>query len=152
MKLAIIHADPKRKLSARLTLWWTGSTAYHCGFVDESDGTLFDMNLIARKVPWPRYFPPIKWVVLYEVPGLTRAQCEAWLRRDSVQRYSVMDYLRFALRPLYHLFGKSTRNASGLICSELCALWLSELGLDPPIDPIPSPAALEAWARVALKS
>jgi hypothetical protein len=33
--------------------------------------------------------------------------------------YGVLDYCLFALRPLYHLFGKSTRNAGGVICSEM---------------------------------
>ncbi|MDO8294374.1 MAG: hypothetical protein Q7T29_16150 [Gallionella sp.] len=33
--------------------------------------------------------------------------------------YGWQDYLLFALRPLYHLLGKSTRNAGGVICSEM---------------------------------
>lgn len=150
MKLAIIHADPKDKLSARLTLWFTGSTAYHCGFVDETDGTWFDMSWLARKAPWPRYLPP-KWVNLYDVPGLTREDCEAFLKRDSDIKYGVIDYLLFGLRPLYHLVGKSTRNASGMICSEMCALWLREVGHPAPIQPVPSPADLERWAKTNLQ-
>lgn len=150
MKLAIIHADPKDKLSARLTLWFTGSTAYHCGFVDETDGTWFDMSWLARKAAWPRYLPP-KWVNLYELPGLTREDCEAFLKRDSDIKYGVIDYLLFGLRPLYHLVGKSTRNASGMICSEMCALWLREVGHPAPIQPVPSPADLERWAITNLQ-
>lgn len=147
MKLAIIHADPARKLSARLTLWFTGSTAYHCGFLDEDDNTWFDMSWLARKASWPRYLPPVKWVVLYDFPNLTREQCEEFLKRDSDIKYGVIDYLLFGLRPLYHLVGKSSRNASGMICSEMCALWLREAGYEPPVHPVPSPADIERWAQ-----
>lgn len=146
MKLAIIHGDPSTKLSARLTLWWTGSTAYHCGFVDEADGTFFDMSLLPRKIAWPRYFPPVKWVVLYDVPGLTREHCEAFLKQDSTIHYGVADYLLFGIRPLYHLLGKSTRNAGGMICSEMCAVWLSRVGYRAPLVPVASPFDLETWA------
>lgn len=158
MKLAIIHADPSRKLSARLTRFWTGSTAYHCGFVDDDPGqedgaTFFDMNLLPRKVSWPRYHGPVKWVLLFDAPLLTRAKCERLLRRDGAERYGVLDYALFALRPLYHLFGKSTRNASGIICSELCARWLNDAGYGSlPLHPVPSPADLEAWAREHLRA
>lgn len=150
MKLAIVHGDPRRKLSARLTLWFTGSTAHHCGFVDESDGTFFDMNLLPRKVSWPRYGPPVKWVVLYDVPALTREHCEAFLKADSTQVYGVWDYLLFGLRPIYHLLGRSTRNAGGVICSELCAMWLRRVGYPAPTHPVPSPADIERWARMHL--
>lgn len=149
MKLGIIHAHPKDKLSARLTLWFTGSTAYHCGFVDESDGTWFDMSWLARKTPWPRYFEP-KWVVLYDVPVLTREECEAYLKNDSDIKYGVMDYILFGLRPIYHLFGKSTRNASGMICSEMCALWLNRAGYEIEFPQVPSPKDLEDWAKKEL--
>jgi hypothetical protein len=145
MKLAIIHADPKRKIGARLTQWFTGSTAYHCGFVCEETSTFYDMNLLPRKIEWPRYHPP-KWVNLYEVPNLTREHCETFLKQDSATRYGVMDYILFGLRPIYHLFGKSTRNASGMICSEMCAVWLTRVGYYAPVDPVPSPADLERWA------
>ncbi len=150
MKLAFIHADPSEKFSARLTKLFTGSTAYHCGFVDESDGTFFDMAVMARKTYWPRYHPPVKWVVSYDTPMLTRAMCEDLLKAYSDERYGYIDYILFGLRPIYHLFGKSTRNAGGLICSEMCAQWLMKAGYQPPVNPIPSPADLERWAVTTL--
>ena len=151
MKLVFIHAPPDKKLSAKLTKWFTGSTAYHCGFVDEKDGTFFDMNLTPRKVPWPRYSAPA-WVTEYEVPKLKRKHCEEFLKVDGAIRYSVADYLLFGLRPLYHLFGKSTRNATGMICSEMCASWLYRVGyVDALTQEVPSPAVLEAWADLNLK-
>lgn len=151
MKLAIIHANPDDKFSARLTLWFTGSTAYHCGFVCEETGTFYDMNLLPRKLHWPRYNPP-KWVMLYDVPGLTRDHCEEYLREDSTITYGWMDYVLFGLRPLYHLLGKSTRNAGGMICSEMCAVWMRRAwpGCDVPMNPVPSPADLERWALKSL--
>lgn len=145
MKLAIIHANPSDKFSARLTLWFTGSTAYHCGFVDESDETWFDMSWLPRKTAWPRYFEP-KWANLYDVPGLTRAECEEYLKADSDVKYGFLDYILFGIRPLYHLFGKSTRNASGMICSEMCHLWLKRAGYEIEFDAVPSPKDLEDWA------
>lgn len=151
MKLAIIHAPASQKLSARLTQLFTGSTAYHCGFVCEETGTFYDMNLLPRKVAWPRYAPP-RWVHLYSVPRLTRAQCEEYLKTDGAVRYGVLDYILFGLRPIYHLLGRSTRNADGMICSELCAVWLGRAGYDTPVDPVPSPADLERWAFKRLAS
>lgn len=145
MKLAIIHAPAGKKISAWLTKLFTGDTSYHCGFVDESDGTFFDMHLLPRKTHWPRYAVP-KWVNLYDVPKLTRADCEEFLKRDSEQTYGWKDYILFGLRPLYHLFGKSTRNAGGMICSEMCAIWLARVGYDAPTSPVPSPADVERWA------
>lgn len=146
MKLAVVHAEPAQHFSARLTQFFTGSTAYHCGFVDEAGGTFFDMHLLPRKVDWPRYDVPGKWVELYDVPGLTREACERFLQRDSVHSYGWRDYLLFGLRWAYHLVGKSTRNAGGLICSELCSLWLRDTGFESPVDPVPSPADLACWA------
>ena len=145
MLLAIIHAPADKKLSAWLTAFFTGSTAYHCGFVCEETGTFYDMNLLPRKLPWPRYNPP-KWVMLYPVPVLTRQHCEDFLKMDGEQKYGWLDYALFALRPIYHLFGKSTRNANGMICSEMCAVWMNRVCYDVPMSPVPSPADLEGWA------
>lgn len=146
MKLAIIHAPADKKLSAWLTQFFTGSTAYHCGFVDEATGTFYDMSWLPRKTRWPRYSPP-KWVNLYEVPNLTAADCEKFLKDDSEITYGWMDYVLFGIRPLYHLFGKSTRNAGGWICSEMCAVWLDRVGYLVPMSPVPSPADLEEWIK-----
>lgn len=145
VKLVLIHAPADKKLSAWLTQFWTGSTAYHCGFVDESDGTFFDMNLLPRKVVWPRYGPP-KWINEYDMPQITRAMCEDYLKRDGSVRYGVGDYIMFGLRPIFHWFGKSTPNVGGMICSEMCSVWLNRAGYDAPIVPVQSPADLELWA------
>jgi hypothetical protein len=146
MKLAVVHAPADKQFSAKLTLWFTGSTAYHCGFVDEETGTFYDMHLLPRKTHWPRHNPP-RWVNLYEVPNLTREHCESFLKQDSHIKYGVWDYILFGLRPVYHLLGLSTRNAGGWICSELCAEWLRRVGYYAPEEPVPSPADLEDWVK-----
>ena len=152
--LAIIHADPERKLSARLTQLFTGSTAYHCGFVVD-EANFFDMHWRPRVSNWPRYDnSPEKSVNFYPVPGMTVDGLLASFHRDANERYGVLDYLwfgpRFLLRKLPHLIGASTPNMRGLICSELCARWMRDQGIDAPIKPVPSPADLERWARTAL--
>lgn len=149
MKLVIIHAPADKKISARLTKWFTGSTAYHCGFVDESDGTFFDMHLLPRKTSWPRYHYP-KWVNEYDVPNLTREDCEKFLKQDSEQTYGWKDYILFGLRPIFHLFGKSTVNAGGVICSEMCATWMKRKEYKIDFPEVPSPADLENWAAFNL--
>jgi hypothetical protein len=57
--------------------------------------------------------------------------------------YGYIDYLLFALRPIYHLFGKSTRNADGVICSELVYSVLLMNGWKHRFKEVPSPADLE---------
>ncbi len=150
MKLAFIHAHPSKRFSAWLTKIFTGSTAYHCGFVDEAEGTFFDMHLLPRKVDWPRYQKQGYWVELYDIPGLSREMCEKFLQRDSIYKYDFVDYFLFALRPIYHFFGKSTRGAKGLICSRMCGKWAKDAGYDAPFDPSPSPGDLERWAMIHL--
>ena len=150
MKLVFIHAEPSKKFSALLTKVFTGSTAYHCGFADEESGTFYDMNLLPRKLPWPRYSSP-RWVTEYEVPNLTKERCEDFMKKDAEEKYGVLDYILFGLRPLYHLFGKSTRNAKGMICSEMCAVWMNRVGYSVLLEPVPSPADLERWAKENLK-
>jgi hypothetical protein len=115
MKLAIIFN--RRKLSGWLTRFFTGCYAYHVAWVDEERGLMYDMHLIRRRRTWPHY--PDSQVLLFDAPApVTREYLEARLTDDG-QWYGVFDYLLFALRPLYHLFGQSTRNAGGVICSEM---------------------------------
>lgn len=140
MKLAIIYS--KTKLSGKLTKFWTGSYAYHCGFVDEESDTFYDMNLLPRKVYWSA--KKYKDYTLHPC-NLTVDDCESYLKQDSLHvRYGVLDYTLFALRPIFHFFGKSTRNLSGEICSEMMNnwLWRKTPNATPfsPLDAPPSPA------------
>jgi hypothetical protein len=115
IKLAIIFND--HKLSGLLTRFFTGCYAYHVAWVDEEAGHMYDMNWLRRRRVWPCYDPA--HVALFEAPdGITREYMEAKLDTDDAT-YGWKDYALFALRPLYHLFGRSTRNAGGVICSEM---------------------------------
>lgn len=136
MQIVFIYGKP---LSAKLTKFFTGSTCYHCGF---TDGMKFwDMNLIRRRRLWPLY--PASHVIAVETPvPVTAAYLDYQLDTDSA-RYGVWDYMLFGLRWLYHLAGKSTRNAGGLICSELVANDLVANGWPVRFDEVPSPADLE---------
>ena len=144
MKLAIIFNA--NKLSGRLTQFFTGCSAYHVAWVDEERGLMYDMNLLRRRRKWPYYHDGE--FALYDAPAnITAEYLEEKLTSDE-NRYGVFDYLLFALRPLYHVLGKSTRNAGGLICSEMVNndLWACD-GSTPwhPDDAPPSPCDLFRW-------
>lgn len=146
MKLAVIHN--KHKLSGKLTNFFTGSYAYHVAWVDEENGLMYDMNLLRRRRPWPHYDDATE-LNLYDVPEVTSEYLEHQLTTDE-SWYGVIDYLLFLTRPLYHLVGKSTRNAGGIICSEQINIDLWNCGVQTPYqlngEP-PSPADIEKWIR-----
>lgn len=148
MKLAIIfNAD---KLSGRLTKFWTGQPAYHCGWVDESTDTFYDMHAIRRKRYWTDYTYN-KVYVLVDFPEVTLEQLEHELKICE-QMYGFVDYILFGLRPLFHLFGQSTRNAGGMICSEMVNVDAIKAGVETKwaLDaPPPSPADWYRWSLVS---
>lgn len=146
IKIAVIfNAD---KLSGKLTRMWTGCYAYHAVFVDEGAGKMYDMHLIRRRRAWPHYTDGE--VLLFDAPAcITAAYLEHQLDVDTAI-YGWQDYLLFALRPLYHLLGKSTRNAGGVICSEMVNNDILACGGVTPwrlSDAPPSPCDLYGWLR-----
>ena len=136
MKIAFIYG---KQPSSTLTKIFTGSTCYHVGF---TDGVKFwDMHLIRRRRLWPIYNN--KKTVLIEAPvSITAEYLDHKLDTDEA-RYGIIDYILFGLRPIYHLFGKSTRNAKGIICSEMVADDLNANGWRYTFKEVPSPADLE---------
>jgi hypothetical protein len=130
-----------RKPSSTLTKLFTGSTCYHVFFVDEGAGRLYDMNLLRRRRLWPHY-PPER-VILADCPVDVPADYMEHMLDIDEATYGWRDYLLFALRPLYHLVGKSTRNVGGVICSEMVANDLIALGWRVRFPEVPSPADLE---------
>ena len=136
MKIAFIYG---KKPSSTLTKIFTGSTCYHVGF---TDGVKFwDMHLIRRRRLWSIYNN--KKTVLIEAPvSITAEYLDHKLDTDEA-RYGIIDYGLFGLRPIYHLFGKSTRNAKGIICSEMVADDLNANGWRYTFKEVPSPADLE---------
>jgi len=136
MKVAFIYG---KQPSSTLTKFFTGSCCYHIGF---TDGVKFwDMSLLRRRRLWPLY-PPGRVIVVPTPVPITAEYLDLMLD-TAVERYGVLDYILFALRPLYHLVGKSTRNAGGVICSEMVANDLAFHGWPVRFAEVPSPADLE---------
>lgn len=148
MKLAIIFNA--KKLSGKLTRFFTGHPAYHVGWVHDASDTFYDMHAIRRKRYWSDYSHG-KQYMLVAFPEVTADWLEYQLKVCE-QLYGVLDYILFGVRPLFHFFGQSTRNAGGVICSEMInidavysdvkTLW--ELDAPPP-----SPADWYRWALIS---
>jgi hypothetical protein len=132
MQIALIYADPKKKRAAALTRFFTGSNCYHVAFVSDDGKYMWDMHRLMRRVIFGGRYDP-RWVRLVPAPfeaspatldkwvlyGLEQF-CAAKSIRDFMgSLYGWRDYIGFALRPLYHCLGWSTRNYGGRICSGL---------------------------------
>lgn len=138
MKVVFVYS--KDRLSAKLTKFFTGSYCYHVGF---TDGVYFwDMHLLARRRYWDGLYPPASVRCIESPVPVTREFLDDLITR-STDVYSFADYLLFALRPIYHLFGRSTRNQGGVICSELVSDVLVDHGWMTRFKEVPSPADLE---------
>lgn len=136
MKIVFIYGN---QLPSVLSKAFTGSTCYHVGFTDGA--RFWDMNLLRRRRLWPCY--PAERVILAECPVDVPADYLEHMLDIDDATYGWRDYLLFVLRPLYHLFGKSTRNAGGVICSEMVANDLIAMGWPVRFSEVPSPADLE---------
>ena len=99
------------------------------------------MNLLRRRRLWPLY--PEGHVLLADCPVEVPTEYMEHMLDIDEAAYGWRDYMLFALRPLYHLFGRSTRNAGGVICSEMVANDLNALGWPVHFPEVPSPADLE---------
>ena len=137
MKIVFIYGS---RASSLLTKFFTGSTCYHVAF---TDGVKFwDMHKIRRRRNWPGLYP-VDRVILTEAPAAVTADyLDHQLDTDEAE-YGVVDYLLFGMRWFYHLVGKSTRNANGVICSEMVANDLAACGWPVRFAEVPSPADLE---------
>ena len=139
MKIAFIYS--KSKMYGKLTKFFTGSYCYHVAWVDEESGNMWDTHLIRRVRKWPHY--PSENVILIDSPvNVTSEYLNDQLRSDN-NTYGWFDYLMFAVRPVYHLIGKSTPNMGGVICSEMVYKDMVACGLPDTLKEVPSPADLE---------
>lgn len=139
MQVVFIYKKP---ISSFLTKLFTKSGCYHVGM---TDGVKFwDMHKINRRRNWAGLYPADR-VILVDTPVPVSAAYMDNELDTSEETYSFWDYAAFAVRWLYHLCGKSTRNYGGLICSEKIAIDLIKNGWDYkfPNDEVPSPADLE---------
>jgi len=130
-------------LSSILTKIFTGSRAYHCFW--QADDVIYDMHLLRRRRPASYYANSD--IVSFDCPEMSVEYLERMLTEDNSE-YGWKDYILFSLRGLFHLFGKSTVNANGVICSEMINndLWARGVHTDflPSREP-PSPADLFEW-------
>lgn len=138
MKIAFIYG---KEPSSTLTQFFTGSRCYHVGFTDGHH--FWDMHLIRRRRLWAGLYPA-RHVILAECPVEVTAEYLDYKLDTDTAQYGVLDYLLFALRPIYHVFGYSTRNAGGVICSEMVADDLISRGWQRRYVEVPAPADLEA--------
>ncbi len=130
-------------LSSKLTKFFTNSGCYHVFFCDDTH--IWDMNLIMRR----------RLLTEYNPANLKFAPCPVFVTLEFLEHkldtydetYGWMDYLLFALRPVYHFFGLSTRNKGGVICSEMVYDFLRECGWWAEFKEVPSPADLEIALR-----
>jgi hypothetical protein len=139
VKIAFIYS--RSKLSGKLTRLFTGSYCYHVAWVDEVTGMMYDMHLLRRVRQWPHYSPDNVRLVESPVP-VSGSYLMRRLTEDEAT-YGVIDYCLFAMRPLFHLFGKSTPNAGGVICSEMVYEDLRANGWEYAFKEVPSPADME---------
>jgi hypothetical protein len=140
VKIAFV-SNPN-KLSGKLCKFWTGSYTYHVALVDLERGFMYDMHKLLRRRVWP-YYGPETTVTLVDTPvKITSKYMEHLLSTDE-STYGFIDYVLFAIRPIYHVFGKSTRNANGVICSEMVYNVLKANGWTHEFKEVPSPADLE---------
>lgn len=137
MKIVFVYG---KQPSSTLTKIATGSTCYHVGFTDGFH--FWDMNLIRRRRLWEGLYPE-SHVILKDAPVPITAEYLDWKLDTDDSRYGFLDYMLFVLRPIYHLFGQSTRNMSGKICSELIVDDLNENGWGETFKEVPSPADIE---------
>lgn len=136
----------------KLTKIFTGSYAYHAGWICEAEDKFYDMHLIRRRRIWSKERIDREYR-LYDFPFVTYNYLEM-MNDIDINTYGFIDYILFAVRPVYHLFGKSTRNMHGVICSEMCNWDLIRCGYTTPFSATtepPSPADLEKWINI-LKS
>lgn len=139
MKIAFIYS--KKKWSGKLTKFFTGSYCYHVAWVDDSNSKMYDMNLTFRRRAWPHY-PEGNYVLIDSPVKVPVEYLENLLESDD-NLYGFLDYIKFGLRPIYHFFGMSTRNAKGVICSERIYNDLRAHGWNISFKEVPSPADLE---------
>jgi hypothetical protein len=137
MKIVFIYGKP---ISSALTKFFTGSSCYHVGFTD--DVKFWDMNLIRRRRLWPGLYPAERTIVVDCPVTITAEYLDHMLDTDSAT-YGFVDYLLFGLRWAYHLIGKSTRNAGGIVCSEMMTNDLQANAWSVRFPEVASPADLE---------
>ncbi len=150
MKLAIIQTPPESFFMARLINIITNKTFYRCGFVDESDGTFFDMCWKPKKSDFLKQIE-LRHVEFFDVPILTRADCEVFLKQDLENVGDFSNYVVFIIQCVRYLLSDAGKTSSGIIYTEKCIQWLRRKGYMPPVQPFPISDNLLKWIKSALQ-
>lgn len=102
---------------------FTGCYSYHCGLLMEDTQMFYDMFWMRRRRPWAQVVQQVSHQgSVFKIVDSPVEISEDYLISsilDANTYYGVFDYALFAARWVYHLFGKPTKNAEGMICSEM---------------------------------
>jgi hypothetical protein len=124
----------------------TGCYSYHCGFLVEDSQLFYDMFWMRRRRPWAEVVDQISHDdSIFKIVDSPVEIPEPYFIDKILNgntHYSLGDYARFGLRWFYHLFGKTTVNADGLICSEMVHCDLVEHNWHVTFKEVPSPCDL----------
>lgn len=123
IRKVFFNVGKEDKFLTRLSRIFSGSNIYHVGFLSDDGETAYDMSLLKRAFKIQDYSPDS--IILLKIPMylsepkilMEIAYTNGELSTRSTF-YGIWDYLAFAIRPLYHILGKSTPNFRGVICSE----------------------------------
>lgn len=148
---AVMHGNPHSFILSWLTKLFTGSTAFHAGFVDLGTYTLTDMHNKIRVAEWPLYNPPKYEVHLYPAHMVTREGLSKLCEIHKDEKYGNVDYIGFGFRWFYKLINHAIPDFSGTICSEMVAEWANDFGYKFPTRPVLSPGELEEYLVNKLK-
>lgn len=147
----IVHANPKTFTPSFFTNMFTGSSAFHSGFVDLNKSELIDMNTTVRVLSWPRWPQPKYEMHLYPADLIERSDLDMLIKQNEKEGYGYLDYIGFGLRWLYNLFGLNISDFKGTICSEMVSEWANACGYNFPVKPVLSPGGLERHIVEVLK-
>jgi hypothetical protein len=101
----------------------TGCYSYHCGVLMQDTQMFYDMFWMRRRRPWEEVVNQTNHQgSVFKIIDSPVEIGEDYLISsilDNNTHYGIKDYALFALRWAYHLIGKPTKNAQGMICSEM---------------------------------
>lgn len=102
---------------------FTGCYSYHCGILMWDTMNFYDMFWMRRKRSWVDVVSQLDhkkaiFKIVDSPVEIPENYLESMVLNHNTH-YGVIDYALFGVRWAYHLVGKTTRNAGGLICSEM---------------------------------
>lgn len=127
---------------------FSGSRIKHVGYLDVKSQMFHEMKETFVSVPWgPRLAEALRdgdKIRIVDAPEYISPETTNALHiaaGNGIQ-YGVVDYILFAIRPIYRLIGKPVRNYGGWICSEIVYIALRIEGWAKTYVSVPSPGDL----------